>query len=58
MRILCAYCEDEGKPALIEDQEPREDTRTSHGICEKHRLQLEAEIARVTEEQLQRSPPS
>lgn len=42
MRLLCAWCEKEGKPALIAEVEPREDPTPTHGMCPTHRDQVEA----------------
>jgi hypothetical protein len=49
MKILCTYCEMEGKPALIEEQEPLGDPTITHGICAEHRRQLyqEMEVIRM-----------
>jgi hypothetical protein len=44
MRVLCAWCEKEGKPPLIGEKEPLDDPTESHGLCPEHRVALEAEI--------------
>ncbi len=44
MKVLCTYCEMEGRPALIEEKEPRGDAMITHGICAKHRRQLYREM--------------
>lgn len=44
MRVLCAWCVKEGKPALIGEREPREDLTETHGICPEHRAAVEAEV--------------
>jgi hypothetical protein len=41
MRLVCAWCEKDGKPALLALVEPIADERTTHGICPDHRAQLE-----------------
>jgi hypothetical protein len=45
MRVLCAWCVKEGKPALIGEKEPVADVSETHGLCPDHRKALEAEIA-------------
>jgi hypothetical protein len=49
MRIVCSYCEQEGKPALIMESFPLDDPSVSHTICAAHLLQLRREIARSGE---------
>lgn len=44
MRLVCAWCEKEGKPALMAIIEPVVDERASHGICADHRRQLEERL--------------
>ncbi len=44
MKVLCTYCEMEGKPALIEEKEPLGDPMITHGICVEHRRQLYREM--------------
>lgn len=46
MRIVCAWCEKEGKSALICEVEPFEDPMETHGICVAHRASFLAELAR------------
>lgn len=45
MKLLCAWCQKEGKPALMAETEPLEDKRETYGICPDHRVQLEARVA-------------
>lgn len=51
MKVICAWCEKEGKPALTGDQAPVEDEPVSHGICPFHayhyRTRLKAGIRKV-----------
>ncbi len=49
MKVLCTFCEMEGKPALIEEQEPLGDPTITHGTCVEHRRQLarEREVIRL-----------
>ena len=44
MRLLCAWCEKEGKPALIAEVPPLADPTPTHGMCPAHREQAEKEI--------------
>lgn len=44
MRVLCSWCEKEGKPSLIGVKEPLDDPAETHGLCPDHRLAIEAEI--------------
>ena len=44
MKVLCTYCEMEGRPALIEEKEPLGDPMITHGICAEHRRQLYREM--------------
>lgn len=46
MKVLCAWCEKDGKPALMGEREPLDDPTETHGLCPEHRLQVEAEFAR------------
>jgi len=32
MKLLCAWCLKEGKPAVMGEKEPREDPTETHGI--------------------------
>lgn len=50
MKLLCAWCEKEGKPALMGEREPLDDPSETHGHCPEHRLEVEAEFARVKAE--------
>lgn len=46
MKVICAWCEKEGKPSLIGEKEPLDDEMESHGLCPEHRKQVEDELAR------------
>ena len=56
---LCAWCVKEGKPeaeALIGEKEPLEDAGTTHGICPRHRQEVEERAASLrTEAERQRA---
>ncbi len=41
MQVVCTYCQQEGKPGVIQLKEPLTDSRCSHGICPTHRRKLE-----------------
>ncbi|MCP9447620.1 MAG: hypothetical protein NNA22_08635 [Nitrospira sp.] len=43
MRIICAWCFQEGKVALLGEKMPLDDLRETHGICRAHRLAMQAE---------------
>ncbi len=43
MRIICAWCLQEGKIALLGEKVPLDDPRETHGICKAHRFALQAE---------------
>ena len=44
MKLLCAWCEKEGKPALIAEVPPLADPTPTHGMCPAHRAEAEKEI--------------
>ena len=48
MKVVCADCAKEGKPALIREKEPLDDPTITHGMCADHCRQLyqEMEIVR------------
>lgn len=43
MRIICAWCLQEGKIALLGEKVPLDDPRETHGICRPHLLAMQAE---------------
>jgi hypothetical protein len=43
MRVVCAWCQREGTPALLGEREPLDDPTETHGICERHRRHLLAD---------------
>jgi len=43
MKIVCAHCQAEGKPAVLGEMAPQEDPAITYGICPEHRLRVEAE---------------
>lgn len=53
VKVLCAWCLKEGKPAaeaLIGEREAVAGEVDSHGICPSHRREIEARVARLREE--------
>jgi len=40
MRVICSWCENEGRPALVREKAPLSDDRETHGICSNHLQQL------------------
>ena len=36
MRVVCAWCQEEGRSRLLRVGEPLEDTSETHGICNRH----------------------
>lgn len=40
MRVICSWCENEGRPALVREKAPLSDNRDTHGICADHLQQL------------------
>lgn len=44
MKVLCAWCQREGKPALLGERDPLDDPKETHGICAEHARRLMAEL--------------
>jgi hypothetical protein len=36
MRVICAWCQQEGRSGLLRVREPLDDKSETHGICERH----------------------
>jgi hypothetical protein len=36
MRVICAWCQQEGRAGLLRVREPLDDDSETHGICERH----------------------
>jgi hypothetical protein len=36
MRVICAWCQQEGRAGLLRVREPLDDPSETHGICERH----------------------
>lgn len=45
MKVLCAWCEEEGKQALIRESESDPCAMATHGICREHEVALLKQIA-------------
>ncbi|MCP9453040.1 MAG: hypothetical protein NNA23_10200 [Nitrospira sp.] len=41
VKIICAWCLQEGKVALLGEKMPFDDLRETHGICRAHQLALQ-----------------
>lgn len=37
MKVICAWCEQEGKPSYLGEREPYDNRATTHGICSRHK---------------------
>lgn len=44
MKVLCAWCEQEGKPALIRENESNACARATHGICREHESTIQKQV--------------
>jgi hypothetical protein len=40
MRVVCAWCQHEGRSHLLRITEPLDDTSETHGICDRHQQAL------------------
>jgi hypothetical protein len=40
MRVVCAWCQQEGRSRLLRVGEPLEDTSETHGICNRHQQEI------------------
>ncbi len=45
MKVVCAYCERDGRPSVITEKPPYDDPTLTHGICPHHLRLLREEIA-------------
>jgi len=36
MRVICAWCQQEGRSGLLRVREPLDDATETHGICDRH----------------------
>ncbi len=42
VKVICAWCLEAGKPAVVREKEPLDDPEETHGVCADHRKALEA----------------
>jgi hypothetical protein len=40
MKVTCAWCQHEGRPATLGERAPLEDPAETHGICRRHTVDL------------------
>jgi hypothetical protein len=40
MRVVCAWCQHEGRSRLLRVGEPLDDTSETHGICDRHQQEI------------------
>jgi hypothetical protein len=40
VRVICAWCQQEGRSGLLRVREPLDDPAETHGICERHQQQV------------------
>lgn len=40
MKVICSWCQEEGRRGLVTEKAPLADTRETHGICSAHLQQL------------------
>jgi hypothetical protein len=55
MKLLCAWCEKAGEPALIAEVEPKDDPTPTHGMCPRHRAEAEKEIEALRQREAERA---
>ncbi len=44
MKIVCAWCKEEGRGVVLGEREPLDDTTETHTICSRHRAKLLEEL--------------
>ena len=47
MKIVCTWCEEEGKPGIIGEDEPLDDLSVVDAVCRSHRDWFVAQIDAV-----------
>jgi hypothetical protein len=40
VKVICAWCRDEGRPGYLGEREPLDDPSLTHGVCFRHREQF------------------
>lgn len=51
VRVICAWCEQEGKETLIDEVGLYDQAMTSHGICEDHELVILKQVRQLRAKQ-------
>jgi hypothetical protein len=49
MIVMCAWCQSQGRPAMLGEKEPRDSVAVSHGICDEHALLMLTQARRSRE---------
>jgi hypothetical protein len=44
MKLICAWCQQEGVPSFLCEVEPLDDPTETHGICARHRFEVLQEL--------------
>ena len=44
MKIICAWRRKEGKPDVMGEKEPLDDSTETHGLCPEHRRECEEQL--------------
>ena len=44
MKVTCAWCQNEGRPAILGERAPLDNPTETHGICRRHTLDLLARM--------------
>ena len=47
VKVLCAWCVRDGKPAFLREKLPLEDLSETHGLCADHFTSLSASVKQV-----------
>jgi hypothetical protein len=42
VKVVCAWCLEEGRPAIVREKEPFDDPDETHGVCAEHKERLKA----------------
>jgi hypothetical protein len=40
MKVVCGWCEADGRPAIVREKEPLDDPDETHGLCPEHKALL------------------
>jgi len=47
VKVLCAWCVRDGKPAFLREKFPLEDPSETHGLCGDHFTSLSASVGKI-----------